>query len=129
MTQKTGDVQHLANQFLIAMPGMVDENFAGSVIYLCDHSSTGAMGLVINKPTDVDLATVFDKLTHGYYVQCQFKGTNKTLAEIKNRIAVSETIFRQLTVTLDSVQSDKPAPERKPMRKAAAPVAAAATEE
>ena len=44
------------------MPGMVDENFAGSVIYLCDHSSTGAMGLVINKPTDVDLATVFDKV-------------------------------------------------------------------
>ncbi len=62
MTQKTGDVQHLANQFLIAMPGMVDENFAGSVIYLCDHSSTGAMGLVINKPTDVDLATVFEKV-------------------------------------------------------------------
>ncbi len=62
MTQKAGDVQHLANQFLIAMPGMVDENFAGSVIYLCDHSSTGAMGLVINKPTDVDLATVFDKV-------------------------------------------------------------------
>ena len=62
MTTKTGDVQHLANQFLIAMPGMVDENFAGSVIYLCDHSSTGAMGLVINKPTDVDLATVFDKV-------------------------------------------------------------------
>jgi putative transcriptional regulator len=62
MTQKTADVQHLANQFLIAMPGMVDENFAGSVIYLCDHSSTGAMGLVINKPTDVDLATVFDKV-------------------------------------------------------------------
>jgi putative transcriptional regulator len=62
MTQKTGDVQHLANQFLIAMPGMVDENFAGSVIYLCDHSSTGAMGLVINKPTDVHLATVFDKV-------------------------------------------------------------------
>lgn len=62
MTQKRGDVQHLANQFLIAMPSMVDENFAGSVIYLCDHSSTGAMGLVINKPTDVDLATVFDKV-------------------------------------------------------------------
>jgi putative transcriptional regulator len=62
MTQKTGDVQHLANQFLIAMPGMVDENFAGSVIYLCDHSSTGAMGLVINKPTYVDLASVFDKV-------------------------------------------------------------------
>jgi putative transcriptional regulator len=62
MTQKFGDVSHLANQFLIAMPGMVDENFAGSVIYLCDHTPNGAMGLVINRPTDVDLATVFDKV-------------------------------------------------------------------
>jgi putative transcriptional regulator len=51
-----------ANQFLIAMPGMVDDNFAGTVVYLCDHTSSGAMGLVINRPTDVDLATVFDKV-------------------------------------------------------------------
>jgi putative transcriptional regulator len=65
MTQKFGDVSHLSNlsnQFLIAMPGMVDDNFAGTVIYLCDHTATGAMGLVINRPTDVDLATVFDKV-------------------------------------------------------------------
>lgn len=62
MNQKTGDAKHLANQFLIAMPGMVDDNFAGTVVYLCDHSPTGAMGLVINRPTDVSLATVFDKV-------------------------------------------------------------------
>jgi putative transcriptional regulator len=62
MTQKSGDVSHLANQFLIAMPGMVDDNFAGTVVYLCDHTASGAMGLVINRPTDVDLATVFDKV-------------------------------------------------------------------
>jgi putative transcriptional regulator len=62
MTQKSGDVSHLANQFLIAMPGMVDDNFAGAVVYLCDHTSSGAMGLVINRPTDVDLATVFEKV-------------------------------------------------------------------
>ena len=65
MTQKSGDVSHLSNlsnQFLIAMPGMVDDNFAGTVIYLCDHTASGAMGLVINRPTDVDLATVFDKV-------------------------------------------------------------------
>ncbi len=62
MTQKSGDVSHLANQFLIAMPGMVDENFAGTVVYLCDHAASGAMGLVINRPKDVDLATVFDKV-------------------------------------------------------------------
>ena len=62
MSYKSGDVQHLVNQFLIAMPGMVDENFAGSVIYVCDHTNSGAMGLVVNKPTDVDLATVFDRV-------------------------------------------------------------------
>lgn len=53
---------HLANQFLIAMPGMVDPNFAGTVIYLFEHTERGAMGLVVNRPTEVDLATLFDKV-------------------------------------------------------------------
>ena len=53
---------HLANQFLIAMPGMVDPNFAGSVIYLFEHTDRGAMGLVVNKPTEVDLGSLFDKI-------------------------------------------------------------------
>ncbi len=55
-------VNSFANQFLIAMPGMVDDNFAGTVVYLCDHTTNGAMGLVINRPTDVNLGDVFDKL-------------------------------------------------------------------
>ena len=53
---------HLANQFLIAMPGMVDPNFAGSVIYLFEHTERGAMGLVVNRPTELDLGTLFDKI-------------------------------------------------------------------
>ena len=53
---------HLANQFLIAMPGMVDPNFAGSLIYLFEHTERGAMGLVVNRPTEVNLATLFDKI-------------------------------------------------------------------
>ena len=53
---------HLANQFLIAMPGMVDPNFAGSVIYLFEHTERGAMGLVVNRPTEVNLNTLFDKI-------------------------------------------------------------------
>ncbi|MBU3576862.1 YqgE/AlgH family protein [Polynucleobacter sp. UK-Kesae-W10] len=53
---------HLANQFLIAMPGMVDPNFAGSVIYLFEHNERGAMGLVINKPTEVNLGKLFEKI-------------------------------------------------------------------
>lgn len=53
---------HLANQFLVAMPGMVDPNFAGSVVYLFEHTERGAMGLVVNRPTEVDLGTLFDKI-------------------------------------------------------------------
>ena len=53
---------HLANQFLIAMPGMVDPNFARSVIYLFEHTERGAMGLVVNRPTELDLGTLFDKI-------------------------------------------------------------------
>ncbi len=39
----------LDDQFLIAMPGMKDERFARSVIYMCAHSDEGAMGLIINQ--------------------------------------------------------------------------------
>lgn len=41
---------YLDNQFLVAMPGMNDDRFARSVIYLCAHSEEGAMGLIINQP-------------------------------------------------------------------------------
>lgn len=53
---------HLANQFLVAMPGMVDPNFAGSVIYLFEHTERGAMGLVINRPTELDMGALFEKI-------------------------------------------------------------------
>lgn len=52
----------LTNQFLIAMPGMVDENFAGTVVYLCEHNDKGALGLVINKPIDITLKNLFEKV-------------------------------------------------------------------
>jgi putative transcriptional regulator len=40
----------LDGQMLVAMPGMADDRFARSVIYLCAHSEEGAMGIVINRP-------------------------------------------------------------------------------
>ena len=52
----------LENQFLIAMPGLEDESFARSVVYLCEHSERGALGLIINKPTDITLKGLFDKV-------------------------------------------------------------------
>jgi putative transcriptional regulator len=52
----------LTNQFLIAMPGMADETFVGSVVYLCEHNERGALGLVINKPIDIKLKNLFEKV-------------------------------------------------------------------
>ncbi len=52
----------LTNQFLIAMPGMADETFAGAVVYLCEHNEKGALGLVINKPIDIKLRNLFEKV-------------------------------------------------------------------
>jgi putative transcriptional regulator len=53
---------NLTNQFLIAMPGMADDTFAGSVVYLCEHTERGALGLVINKPSDIKLGRLFEKV-------------------------------------------------------------------
>jgi putative transcriptional regulator len=53
---------NLTNQFLLAMPGMTDATFAGAVIYLCDHSERGALGLVINRPTEIDLEALFSRV-------------------------------------------------------------------
>ncbi|MFM7506132.1 MAG: YqgE/AlgH family protein [Rubrivivax sp.] len=58
----SGEPINLTNQFLIAMPGMADDNFARAVVYLCEHSSNGALGLVINRPTDLTLATLFERI-------------------------------------------------------------------
>lgn len=48
----------LDGQFLIAMPSMKDTNFARSVIYICAHTSAGAMGFMINRPQPVTFADV-----------------------------------------------------------------------
>ena len=53
---------NLTNHFLIAMPGLADETFSKSVVYLCEHSERGALGLMINKPTDIKLQGLFDKV-------------------------------------------------------------------
>ncbi|MEO5793596.1 MAG: YqgE/AlgH family protein [Rhodoferax sp.] len=61
MTTDTAPM-NLTHHFLIAMPGLEDEAFAKSVVYLCEHSPRGAMGLVINKPSDISLKSLFDKV-------------------------------------------------------------------
>ncbi len=53
----------LRNHFLIAMPGLVDPQFARSVTYICDHSEHGAMGIVLNHPLGITLNEVFSQLS------------------------------------------------------------------
>jgi putative transcriptional regulator len=56
------DELNLSNHFLIAMPAMLDPIFGGTVIYICEHNARGAMGLVINKATDMTVAGLFDRI-------------------------------------------------------------------
>lgn len=53
---------HLANHFLIAMPSMRDPIFGGSVVYLCEHNASGALGVIINKPTAMTMDVLFDRI-------------------------------------------------------------------
>lgn len=56
---KTG---YLEDQFLIAMPQLVDPYFANTVTYLWKHNEEGALGIVINKPLQASIADIFDEL-------------------------------------------------------------------
>ncbi len=53
---------NLSHHFLIAMPGLNDDLFGKSVVYMCEHSSRGALGLIINKPSDITVQDLFDKV-------------------------------------------------------------------
>lgn len=52
----------LKHHFLIAMPDMADPNFAQTVVYLAEHSDEGAMGVIINRPTEISLGTLYERI-------------------------------------------------------------------
>jgi putative transcriptional regulator len=52
----------LSNHFLIAMPGMADPYFAKTLTLICEHSDKGAIGVVVNKPIDLTLASLFGEI-------------------------------------------------------------------
>jgi len=52
----------LANHFLIAMPGKADEFFSHSVILVCRHDSEGAMGVMINRPTNLSVSDILEQM-------------------------------------------------------------------
>jgi putative transcriptional regulator len=56
------DTINLTHHFLIAMPNMADPNFNGTLTYICDHGEQGAMGVVVNRPIELYLSTLFEQI-------------------------------------------------------------------
>lgn len=53
---------NLTDHFLIAMPSMLDPMFGGTVVYLCQHNAEGALGVIINKATDMTMDILFERI-------------------------------------------------------------------
>lgn len=53
---------NLTDHFLIAMPTMDDPYFSKSLIYIAEHNEQGALGIIINRPINMNLATLFEKI-------------------------------------------------------------------
>lgn len=57
MTENNGDsdFQSVENHFLVAMPGMLSDVFEGGLVYICSHDADGAMGFLVNRPTNLTI--------------------------------------------------------------------------
>lgn len=62
LTAMAPSTLNLANHFLIAMPSMQDPIFGGAVVYVCEHNDKGVLGVVINKPTDMTMDVLFERI-------------------------------------------------------------------
>jgi putative transcriptional regulator len=62
-TETMQDKHSLAGQLLVAMPGMLDPNFQHTVTYICEHSESGALGITINRPLDMEIADVLEQFS------------------------------------------------------------------
>lgn len=76
---------NLTDQFLIAMPTLRDPNFERTVTYICAHNDEGAMGIVINKPLDIELGEIFEQMD----------------IDSSNAIAKHKTVFQGGPVHID----------------------------
>lgn len=56
------DNVNLTDNFLIAMPALEDPYFAHALVYICEHNENGALGIIVNRPIDLNLAGLLDKI-------------------------------------------------------------------
>lgn len=61
-TMAMNQLATLKDQFLIAMPGLLDPNFSRTVTYMCEHGEHGAMGIVVNRPSELRLTDVLQHM-------------------------------------------------------------------
>jgi putative transcriptional regulator len=59
----------LTGHLLIAMPSMMDPNFYQTVTYICEHSEHGALGIVINRPLEMDVGEIFKQLSLDHEIE------------------------------------------------------------
>ncbi|WP_151445452.1 YqgE/AlgH family protein [Lacisediminimonas profundi] len=75
--QEPSDGLQLADHFLIAMPSMLDPMFGGTVVYMCEHNAEGALGVIINKPTDMTMSVLFERLELTLEIQANRVGVGE----------------------------------------------------
>jgi putative transcriptional regulator len=56
------DSVNLTDNFLIAMPALEDPYFSNSLVYVCEHNENGALGIIVNRPIDMNLAGLLEKI-------------------------------------------------------------------
>ncbi|MCL2635675.1 MAG: YqgE/AlgH family protein [Betaproteobacteria bacterium] len=56
------DSLNLTDHFLIAMPAVEDPYFSNALVYICEHNENGALGIIVNRPIDLNLAGLFEKI-------------------------------------------------------------------
>ncbi|MEY4084178.1 MAG: hypothetical protein RL483_1547 [Pseudomonadota bacterium] len=62
LTKDSTNFPSVAGQLLVAMPSLTDPTFGGSVVFVAEHNPQGAMGLVLNRPADMSLASLFARI-------------------------------------------------------------------
>lgn len=104
----------LSGKLLVAMPGMADSRFEKSVVYLCAHSGSGSMGLIVNKPSrelkfddlleqlgiEKDTATTSPKvhfggpveIGRGFVLHSADYGAHDTTMKVDGRFGMTATI-------------------------------------
>ena len=53
---------NLTDNFLIAMPSLEDPYFSNALVYICEHNENGALGIIVNRPIDMNLAGLLEKI-------------------------------------------------------------------